>query len=96
MSWNFKLNKVGNVNKNNMACTIDEIVQSEELQKIRQKYNLSQSILHKFVTEFIIKVYVEKKMKEEDILKYFDEIPSNVKLELIKKVEDQAKNKGLA
>lgn len=95
MSWDFKTNKIKYSSKNDLMCTIDEIVESEELQRISKKYNLSLPLLHKFVTNFVIKVYVEKKMKEEEIIEKFGEIPLEARLAIVEQIKKEAKSRGI-
>ncbi|ARM74832.1 glycoside hydrolase family 38 C-terminal domain-containing protein [Acidianus manzaensis] len=93
MSWNFKSNKI-NKNYNNIMCSIDEIVSSNSVQNIRQKYNISQQSIHKFVTEYLIKIYVEKKLTEEEVLTKF-EFPEEAKRELANEVKMQIKERNI-
>ncbi|AWR96350.1 hypothetical protein DFR86_01495 [Acidianus sulfidivorans JP7] len=93
MQWNFKNNKINsNNNYNNLVCSVDEIASSKSIQEIKAKYNISQQIIHKFVSEYIIKVHVEKKLSENEFLNKF-ELPREAKLELVTDIKQQLSKK---
>ena len=86
MEWKITSKKLAVVdNKKDYSCLVDDIANSEKIKELSKKYNISENIIHEFISQFLIKVFKEKKNTEEEIIEKFS-IPK----EIVEEVKKQA------
>ncbi|BDC17957.1 hypothetical protein [Acidianus sp. HS-5] len=84
MEWKINTKKL-NKETEDYSCLIDDITNSEEIERLSKKYSISRGVIHEFVTEFLIKVLKEKKNNEDEIVRKF-----SMPKEIVEEVKRQA------
>jgi Mor family transcriptional regulator len=62
MEWKITSKKLAVVdNKKDYSCVVDDIANSDKIKELSKKYNISENTIHEFISQFLIKVFKEKK-----------------------------------
>ncbi|MCY0873508.1 MAG: hypothetical protein OWQ50_09045 [Acidianus infernus] len=85
MEWKITIKKLEVDNKKDYSCLVDDIANSEKIKELSKKYNIPENIIHEFISQFLIKVFKEKKNTEEEIIEKF-----SMPREIVDEVKRQA------
>jgi hypothetical protein len=86
MEWKITSKKLTVLDdKKDYSCLVDDIANSDKIKELSKKYNISENTIHEFISQFMIKVFKEKKNTEEEIIEKFS-IPK----EIVEEIKRQA------
>jgi len=90
MEWKITSKKLAVDDKKDYSCLVDDIANSDKIKELSKKYNISENTIHEFISQFLIKVFKEKKNTEEEIIEKF-----SIPREIVEEVKRQASSSSL-